>query len=179
MKPPIPIELHFELNGEPRTVRCAAQAMLHEVLRLDLAMTGTKEGCGEGECGACTVLMDGEAVNSCLVMAAQVEGRKITTIEGLGLGHPDGLHPVQAAFIETGGVQCGFCIPGMVLQAADAVRRIPDADRNAIRREVAGNLCRCTGYTKILDAIELARDRCARGEASSRIGDLPPCSRKP
>ncbi|MBI3724920.1 (2Fe-2S)-binding protein [bacterium] len=150
------MELRFELNGEPTTVRCAAQAMLHEVLRLDLSLTGTKEGCGEGECGACTVIMDGEAVNSCLVMAAQAEGRKITTIEGLGLGHQDGLHPVQAAFIETGGVQCGFCIPGMVLQAADTIRRIPDADRATIRREVAGNLCRCTGYTKILDAVELA-----------------------
>jgi carbon-monoxide dehydrogenase small subunit len=169
VNPAIPISLTLELNGEPRTIACAAQALLHDVLRQECNLTGTKEGCGEGECGACTVIMDGEAVNSCLVLAVQADGRKITTIEGLGLGHPDGLHPMQAAFIETGGVQCGFCIPGMVLQAADTIRRKPTCDRTTIKREVAGNLCRCTGYTKILDAVELARDRCARGEASARI----------
>jgi carbon-monoxide dehydrogenase small subunit len=165
LNPPIPIELSFEVNGEKRTFRCAGQALLLDVLR-EHGLTGTKEGCGEGECGACTVFMDGESVQSCLVMALQAHGRKIVTIEGLGRGHDLGLHPVQRAFVETGAVQCGFCIPGMIMSAADALRRHPDLDRDGIKREVAGNLCRCTGYTKILDAIELARDRMS--------GKLPP-----
>ncbi|MBX3465728.1 MAG: (2Fe-2S)-binding protein [Planctomycetes bacterium] len=158
------IDVGLEVNGEQVRARCQPHDTLLALLRYRLGLTGTKEGCGEGECGACTVFMDGEAVDSCLVLAAQCEGRQVTTIEGLGRGWPDGLHPVQKAFMETGAVQCGFCIPGIIMSAADAITRRSDAAREEVRRLVAGNLCRCTGYTKIFDAIELARDRVARGE---------------
>ena len=158
------LEVNLQVNGERVRARCEPHDTLLAMLRYRLGLTGTKEGCGEGECGACTVFMDGEAVDSCLVLAAQCEGRKVTTIEGLGQGWPGGLHPVQKAFMETGAVQCGFCIPGIIMSAADAIARRPDAAREEVRRLVAGNLCRCTGYTKILDAVELARDRVVRGE---------------
>lgn len=160
----------LHVNGEAREVEHEPQETLLSLLRYRLGLTGSKEGCGEGECGACTVFVDGAPVVSCLVLAAQCEGAQVTTIEGLGRGHPDGLHPVQRAFIETGAVQCGFCIPGIIMAAADAIEREPDADRESLRRLVAGNLCRCTGYTKILDAIELARARARSGG--------PPCSTK-
>ena len=158
------IQVSLQVNGHAVTSRCQPHDTLLALLRYRLGLTGTKEGCGEGECGACTVFMDGEAVDSCLVLAAQCEGRDVTTIEGLGRGWPGGLHPVQRAFMETGAVQCGFCIPGIIMSAADAIERRPQATREEVRRLVAGNLCRCTGYTKILDAVELARDRVARGE---------------
>ena len=148
----------FTVNAAPVEVEVPGMRRLLDVLREDLALTGTKEGCGEGECGACTVFMDGETVDSCLVLAAQCEGRKVTTIEGLGQGWPNGLHPVQQAFIETGAVQCGFCIPGIIMSAADAIARRPACARDDVRRLVAGNLCRCTGYTKIIDAIAMAAD---------------------
>ena len=126
-------------------------ARLLDVLREELKLTGTKEGCGEGECGACTVLIDGQIVNSCLVPVAQVEGTTITTIEGIA--HENDLHAVQQAFIEHGGAQCGICTPGMVLAAINLLERSPNPNENEIRTGLAGNLCRCTGYMKIFESI--------------------------
>jgi len=123
-----------------------------DILREDLNLTGTKEGCGAGECGACTILVDGESRLSCLMLAAQLEGRSVTTIEGIA--SEDRLHPLQEAFVEHGAVQCGFCIPGMVLSAVDLLQRNPNPTRMEIRQGLSGNLCRCTGYQKIVDAVE-------------------------
>lgn len=127
-----------------------------EWLRYGMRLTGTKEGCGEGECGACTVLVDGEPVNSCLMMAAQADGKEIVTIEGLAQNGE--LHPVQKGFIDQGGVQCGFCIPGMILSAAWLLRKNPEANLEEIKTGLSGNLCRCTGYEKIFRAVEQARE---------------------
>ncbi len=135
-----------------------------DLLREDLGLTGAKEGCGMGECGACTILVDGVSKLSCLMLAAQLEGRSITTIEGLS--SREGLHPVQKAFVDRGAVQCGFCTPGMVLTAVDLLRENPAPTRLEIREGLAGNLCRCTGYQKIVDAVESAA-------SSSRKGELP------
>jgi len=126
-------------------------ARLLDVLREQLQLTGTKEGCGEGECGACTVSIDGQIVNSCLVPVAQVNGAEITTIEGVAAA--DDLHAVQRAFIEHGGAQCGICTPGMVLAAVDLLKRNPEPTENDIRTGLAGNLCRCTGYMKIFESV--------------------------
>ena len=126
-------------------------ARLLDVLREQLQLTGTKEGCGEGECGACTVIIDGQIVNSCLVPMAQVDGVQITTIEGVANG--EDLHAVQQAFIEHGGAQCGICTPGMVLAAVDLLKRNPQPTENDIRNGLAGNLCRCTGYMKIFESV--------------------------
>ena len=126
-------------------------ARLLDVLREQLKLTGTKEGCGEGECGACTVSIDGQIVNSCLVPVAQVNGAEITTIEGVAVA--DDLHAVQQAFIEHGGAQCGICTPGMVLAAVDLLKRNPEPTENDIRTGLAGNLCRCTGYMKIFESV--------------------------
>ncbi len=134
----------YEVFVEPN--RC-----LHEVIREEIGLTGTKEGCGTGDCGACTLWLDGEPVTSCLVLAGEGEDVPITTIEGLAQG--DTLHPVQAAFVEYGGLQCGFCIPGMLMSAAAVLKEHPHATSDEIRRGIAGNLCRCTGYTKIVEAI--------------------------
>jgi len=149
------IEVHFILNGEPRTIHTSAGRSLLEVLREDFLLTGAKDACGgEGECGACTVLLDGEAVNSCLVLISQVGGHHVLTIEGLQKG--DDLHPIQAAFVSAGAVQCGFCTPGMVLATKALLDRSNDPDEEEIREALAGNLCRCTGYTKIVAAVKLA-----------------------
>ena len=126
-------------------------ARLLDVLREQLTLTGTKEGCGEGECGACTVLLDGEIVNSCLVPVVQVAGAQITTIEGVATNNE--LHAVQQAFIDHGGAQCGICTPGMVLAAVDLLSRNPHPNEDEIRVGLAGNLCRCTGYMKIFDSV--------------------------
>jgi aerobic-type carbon monoxide dehydrogenase small subunit (CoxS/CutS family) len=135
-------------------IETAPDRRVIDLLREDLGITGTKEGCGSGECGACTVLIDGVSKLSCLMLAAQLEGRSITTIEGLV---QDGkLHPVQKAFVSHGAVQCGFCSPGMVMSAVDLLQRNPLPGRQEIRRAVSGNLCRCTGYQKIIDAIQSA-----------------------
>jgi carbon-monoxide dehydrogenase small subunit len=143
--------VEFTVNGEKREVEVFPMARLLDVLREELLLTGTKEGCGEGECGACTVIVDGQIVNSCLVPMAQVNGAQITTIEGVA-GAGD-LHEVQQAFIEHGGAQCGICTPGMVLAAVDLLKRNPAPTENDIRNGLAGNLCRCTGYMKIFESV--------------------------
>jgi carbon-monoxide dehydrogenase small subunit len=143
--------IEFKVNGEQRTLDVFPIARLLDVLREQLQLTGTKEGCGEGECGACTVVLDGQIVNSCLVPVAQVNGAEITTIEGVAL---DGqLHAVQQAFIQHGGAQCGICTPGMVLAAIDLLKRNPQPTEDEIRTGLAGNLCRCTGYMKIFESV--------------------------
>jgi carbon-monoxide dehydrogenase small subunit len=141
----------FNINGESRTVDVFPMARLLDVLREQLHLTGTKEGCGEGECGACTVVLDGRIVNSCLVPVAQANGSSITTIEGVA--NQDQLHAVQQAFIDHGGAQCGICTPGMVLAAVDLLNRNPQPSETDIRNGLAGNLCRCTGYMKIFESV--------------------------
>ena len=145
------MQINFKVNGEGRSLEVFPMARLLDVLREQLHLTGTKEGCGEGECGACTVIVDGLIVNSCLVPVAQVNGAEITTIEGVANG--DVLHPVQQAFIDHGGAQCGICTPGMVLAAVDLLKRNPEPNENDIRNGLAGNLCRCTGYMKIFESV--------------------------
>ena len=142
------------VNGERLEVEVEPRETLLEVLRERLQLTGTKEGCGTGDCGACTVLLDGKAVTSCLVLAVSVEGRQIVTIEGIS---GDGrLHPLQQAFIDHGAVQCGFCTPGMILSAKALLDERPSPSEAEVRRGIAGNLCRCTGYKKIIEAIQAA-----------------------
>lgn len=147
--------LRFTVNDEPVAVRAAADWSLLRVLREELELTGAKEGCGAGECGACTVLVDGEAVNACLYPALEAEGRSVVTIEGLA-GEGGELHPLQRAFVEKGAVQCGFCTPGMILSAKALLDRCPEPDEEQIRTALAGNLCRCTGYVQILEAVAAA-----------------------
>jgi len=143
--------IEFSVNGERHSVEAFPMERLLDVLREQLHLTGTKEGCGEGECGACTVLIDGRIVNSCLVPVAQVEGASIKTIEGVASGEQ--LHAVQQAFIDCGGAQCGICTPGMVMAAVDLLERNPNPTEADIRNGLAGNLCRCTGYMKIFDSV--------------------------
>ena len=143
--------IEFMVNGESHKLEVFPMARLLDVLREELRLTGTKEGCGEGECGACTVSLNGEIVNSCLVPMAQVAGASITTIEGVA--HGDQLHAVQQAFIEHGGAQCGICTPGMILAAVDLLERNPQPTEADIRNGLAGNLCRCTGYMKIFESV--------------------------
>ena len=145
------VRIDFQVNGEKRSVEVFPMARLLDVLREDLRLTGTKEGCGEGECGACSVLLDGNLVNSCLVPVGQLANSHITTIEGVA-GETK-LHAVQQAFIEHGGAQCGICTPGMVLAAVDLLSRNPFPDVDDIRTGLAGNLCRCTGYMKIFESV--------------------------
>ncbi len=147
--------LRFTLNDAPVEVDARGSRRLLDVLREDLHLTGTKEGCGEGECGACSVLIDGEVVNSCLVAAGQVEGCDVLTVEGLANGGE--LSALQQAFIERGAAQCGICTPGMLLAAHALLRDNPQPTADAVRVGLAGNLCRCTGYTKIIDAVLACR----------------------
>jgi carbon-monoxide dehydrogenase small subunit len=151
--------IRFTVNGEEKEIEAAPDRRVVDLLREDLGLTGTKESCGMGECGACTILVDGVTRLSCLMLAAQLQGRSITTIEGLG--SKEALHPVQEAFVEKGAVQCGFCIPGMVLASVDFLREHPAPTREEIRKGLSGNLCRCTGYHKIVDAVEAAASRLA------------------
>jgi carbon-monoxide dehydrogenase small subunit len=146
------VKIKFELNGEPREVEASAWRRLIDVLRIDLGLTGTKEGCGEGECGACTVLIDGAPANSCLIAAGQVDGHAVVSVEGLADG--DILSDVQKQLVDGGGVQCGSCTPGIALSATYALEREPDASRERLRELLAGNLCRCTGYQLVIDAVE-------------------------
>jgi carbon-monoxide dehydrogenase small subunit len=143
--------VEFTVNGQAHSVEVFPMARLLDVLREQLQLTGTKEGCGEGECGACTVSIDGQIVNSCLVPVAQVNGAEIITIEGVAAANE--LHAVQQAFIEHGGAQCGICTPGMVLAAVDLLKRNPEPTEDDIRIGLAGNLCRCTGYMKIFESV--------------------------
>lgn len=146
-------EIAFILNGNPVTVLIKDHWTLLVLLREVLGLTGTKEGCGSGECGACTVIVDGVAVNACLYLAAEVEGREVLTIEGLAVA--DGtLHPLQQAFVERGAIQCGFCSPGMILSAKALLDENPNPTDAEIQHALAGNMCRCTGYVQIIDAVK-------------------------
>lgn len=147
-------QLEFKVNGEQQRLDVFPMSRLLDVLREQLHLTGTKEGCGEGECGACTVVVDGRIVNSCLVPVGQVNGSEIKTIESVA--NEDQLHAVQQAFIEHGGAQCGICTPGMVLAAVDLLERNPRPTETDIRTALAGNLCRCTGYMKIFESVAKA-----------------------
>ncbi len=147
----------MKVNGNNVSVDCEPNLTLLDVLRDILGLTGVKDACGgEGECGACTVIMNGKAVNSCMVFAGQAEGAVIETIEGLSKG--ESLHPLQEAFVDTGAIQCGFCTPGMIMAAKALLDRVPDPGEDEIKEALAGNLCRCTGYKKIIEAVRLAAD---------------------
>jgi aerobic carbon-monoxide dehydrogenase small subunit len=142
------------VNGKHYELQVKSWATLLEVIRDDLGLTGTKEGCGVGECGACTVIMDGKAVNACLILAAEAQGKHITTIEGLADGEV--LHPIQQAFLEIGGLQCGFCTPGMILSTKVLLDGNKEPTDEEIRKGLEGNFCRCTGYTKIIESVKVA-----------------------
>ena len=146
--------LRFRLNGQPVEVACEAPLVLLDLLREQLNLTGTKRGCDLGTCGCCTVLLDGRPTLSCLTLARLVDGREVTTIEGVT--PPNGLSPVQRAFVQHGATQCGFCTPGFVVTATALLRDVPHPTREQIERAISGNLCRCTGYTKIVEAIAAA-----------------------
>jgi aerobic carbon-monoxide dehydrogenase small subunit len=146
--------IRCQVNGTDVSVTAHPMTRLLDALRTDLRLTGTKEGCGEGECGACSVLLDGRLVNSCLVPLLHAEGKSITTIEGIADGEK--LHAVQQAFVECGGAQCGICTPGMILAAVSLVRQQPNPSLEEIRTALAGNLCRCTGYMRIFEAVQQA-----------------------
>jgi len=146
------VQIKFSVNGEAKSVVAYPMERLLDVLRDQLGLTGTKEGCGEGECGACTVLIDGQIVNSCLVPVGQVANTQITTIEGIAIG-ANQLHAVQRAFIECGGAQCGICTPGMVIAAVSLLEQNAQPSEAEIRNGLSGNLCRCTGYMKIFESV--------------------------
>ncbi|MDZ4185786.1 MAG: (2Fe-2S)-binding protein [Desulfuromonadales bacterium] len=148
------MKIRFTLNGRNTSVSTAPDRRVLDLLREEFKLTGTKEGCGSGECGVCTILVDGENRLSCLMLAGQLAGKTITTIEGLADGET--LHPLQEAFVGCGAVQCGFCTPGMILAASALLQGKPDPTREEIREGLSGNLCRCTGYQKIVDAVESA-----------------------
>ncbi|MCP4243275.1 MAG: (2Fe-2S)-binding protein [bacterium] len=156
------IDLQFELNGRGVTARVQTNARLLDMLRDVLGETGTKEGCGEGECGACTVLVDGLAINACLFPAAEAEGTKITTIEGLTQGGAP-LSPVQDAYLQNGGAQCGFCSPGMVMATVALLGETPDPSDTEIQEALRGNLCRCTGYVQIVQSVRAAAETINKG----------------
>ena len=159
------VPLHLNVNGERRSVPRSPERNLLEVLRVDLGLTGTKYGCGEGECGACTVLLDGAPMPSCQVSIGEADGATVVTIEGLGTG--SALTPVQRAFLEVGAFQCGFCTPGMVVQATALLAQNPDPSEEEIREEMEGNLCRCGGYSRIVRAVQRASEL-ARGPSRGR-----------
>jgi len=176
------MEIRFSLNGRNIAVETAPERRVVDLLREDLALTGTKEGCGSGECGACTVLIDGGSRLSCLMVAAQLAGRRVTTIEGLANGK--GLHPLQESFVRSGAVQCGFCSPGMILTASALLADNPHPSREAIRAGLSGNLCRCTGYQKIVDAVAEAAATLAgtsgpRTKGTDRVARLKDASHRP
>lgn len=155
--------LKIKVNGEELELLVKPHWTLLEVLREELDLTGTKEGCGEGVCGACTVLLDGAPIRACLTLALEVDGHSVTTVEGLAT--PQGLDPLQRAFMEKGAVQCGFCTPGMIMAAKALLLANPNPGEEEIRKAISGNICRCTGYAKIVEAISAA---------ASSVGDTPP-----
>lgn len=159
--------LRLRLNGAQTEVACAPNKTLLEVLREDLGLTGTKHGCEMGHCGACCVLVDEAPVLSCLMLAVEAQGKELRTVEGLA--HANALHPVQQAFAECGAAQCGYCTPGFLMTAAALVEKREPLDDHTIREAIAGNLCRCTGYTKIIEAIELASTRMRAQEGPSTV----------
>lgn len=163
------VRIELTVNGRDRAVDVEPHHTLLEVLRDDLGLTGTKECCLVGECGACTVLIDGESVDSCLMLGVEADGLAVTTVEGLAVG--DRLDPLQAAFLETGAAQCGFCIPGQLVSARALLREIPHPMRPQIEDGLAGNLCRCAGYEQIIEAVALAAER---GRATSPEHHAPP-----
>jgi carbon-monoxide dehydrogenase small subunit len=156
------VMMELTVNGQRHELAIEPNRTLLELLREELGLTGTKQGCGEGDCGACAVRLDGEVVNSCLVLALEAAGREVVTIEGVARGGQ--LHPIQQAFIDVGAVQCGYCTPGMILVAQALLEDNPEPDEHEVRRAISGNLCRCTGYQKIVEAIL---------EAARRLGELP------
>ncbi|MBI5606584.1 MAG: (2Fe-2S)-binding protein [Deltaproteobacteria bacterium] len=162
------IRLSFRLNGNPIELETDAERRVVDLLREDFGFTGTKEACGSGECGACTILVEGESRLACLMRVGQLEGRSVLTIEGLSDGKH--LHPVQQAFVEAGAVQCGFCTPGLILGTIDLLRRNPRPDREEIREGLSGNLCRCTGFQKIVDAVEKVVSSPAEGSDPCPVG---------
>lgn len=150
------VDITCTINGKEWNLAVEATELLVDTLRLRLGLTGTKKACGTGDCGACTVIVDGEAVRSCILLTASMAGRRITTIEGMGdINH---LHPIQRAFIDAGAVQCGYCTPGMVLTAKALLDKTPHPTPEQIREAISGNLCRCTGYAKIEAAIQMAAE---------------------
>ncbi len=153
------VEISLKVNGTQTRVQVEEDKTLLYLIREVLGLKGTKEGCGDGDCGACTVLLDGKVVNSCLVLAVQAEGKELVTIEGIG--SEDNLHPIQQAFIEQGAVQCGYCTPGMVLSAKALLDDIPNPSEEEIRLGISGNICRCTGYHNIVTAIKSASEAMA------------------
>ena len=156
------MKINFTLNGIKTEIQAAPDRRVVDILREDLGLTGTKEGCGAGECGACTILVGDETRLSCLMLAAQLEGLDITTVEGLSAdGH---LHPLQQAFVQGGAIQCGFCTPGMLMTSLSLLKNNPDPSRAEIREGLSGNLCRCTGYQKIVDAVQTAAGALSRKE---------------
>jgi carbon-monoxide dehydrogenase small subunit len=162
------MQITLRVNGEERILDVTPYTRLLDLIREDLGLTGVKEGCGKGECGACTVIMNGELTASCLVPAPQADGAEILTIEGLAA---DGkLHPIQESFIEAGAVQCGFCIPGMVLAGKRLLDENPDPNEEDVRYGLSGNICRCTGYAKIIDAVMMAADK-LKVEGSEKNGE--------
>ena len=157
----INIVVNVTVNGQSYRIETRPNQTLLYLLREELGLTGTKDGCSEGECGACTVLMDGEPVNACLVLAGQADGRAVLTIEGLA--QKGELHPVQRSFVETAAVQCGFCTPGLIMASVALLDHAPNPSPDDIRVALSGNLCRCTGYTKIVEAVQRAAEEVNRG----------------
>jgi len=153
--------IHCTVNGEEHNLDVPTGRMLSDFLRDDLHLTGTKRGCETGVCGACSILIDGEVVKSCLMLAAQVDGREITTIEGLSSG--DALHPLQESFMECGGLQCGYCTPGMIMASCDLLKNNPNPSIEEVQRGLSGNLCRCTGYTQIVESVLHAAEEMNHG----------------
>ena len=154
--------LHFTLNGEEKSLDIEPGISALELIRNTLDLKGTKEGCGIGECGACTIMVDGKAVNACLIFAAQLDGRSVLTVEGLSRG--DALHPIQQSFIDHHAVQCGFCTPGILMSTRALLKENPQPERDEIVKAISGNLCRCTGYQSIIAGIEDAAERCREME---------------
>jgi carbon-monoxide dehydrogenase small subunit len=150
-------QIRLKVNGKDYELQVKPSATLLNVIREDLALTGTKEGCGVGECGACTVIMEGKAINACIVLAIEANGKSVTTIEGLADGEK--LHPIQEAFVEIGGLQCGFCTPGMILSTKVLLDKNKAPTDQEIRKGLEGNFCRCTGYTKIVESVKVAAQK--------------------